>query len=164
MKRSFSLILVALIGALLATDVGLLMKHYQTPEAFALLEKVSSIHYLLLHKVGYLFASIKTLFSALLLIMWMRVLVYPAKAIALMYATTAYAVMWLLIGALILTGVVGVLQYSAGMPVNVVDLSLLVPTMPLRIRSWYMLMMVGIPSLLLVLPMLHNRSFASVDV
>ena len=91
-------------------------------------------------------------------------LVYPAKAIALMYATTAYAVMWLLIGALILTGVVGVLQYSAGMPVNVVDSSLLVPTMPLRIRSWYMLMMVGIPSLLLVLPMLHNRSFASVDV
>ena len=123
------------------------------------MEKISFIHYFLLHENGYNFALFKSFFSALLLAMWVWKLIYPSKVYALGYATLLYSFLWISIGALVLTGVVGVQQYSAGLPVNIFDFSLLVSSIPLGSLSLLVLIVVGLPLALLGIPKLHNRWF-----
>lgn len=148
---------VIITTLILISDLGMIIKYFQKPNAYALMENVSFIHYFLLHENGYSFALIKSFFSALLLAMWVRKLIYPTKVYALGYATSLYSFLWIFIGTLILTGVAGVLQYSAGLPVNIFDFSLLVSSIPFSSLSLLVLMVVGLPLTLLGIPKLHNR-------
>lgn len=91
--------------------------------------------------------------------MWLRRLIYPAKVHALGYATVLYSIVWFLIGAIVLTGVVGVLQYSAGFPINLTDFSLLVLSVPFGFLAMLVLTVVGLPLMLMSLPKLHNCWF-----
>lgn len=136
----------------------MIIKYHREPDAYSLMENVSFIHYFLLHKNGYKFALIKSLFSALLLMSWAWRLIHPAKVYSLGYATLLYSFSWLCVGALVLTGVNGVLQYSAGLPVNPFDLSLL--SLSISFGSFLLLVpiAVGLPLVLLGLLKLHNRA------
>lgn len=156
-KRIFPLLAVIVVTMILISDIGLIIKYYQKPKAYALMENISFVHYFFLHRNGYQFALTKSFFSALLLAMWLWRLIYPAKVYALGYATFLYSFVWVSIGVLVLTGVVGVLQYSAGLPVNLFDFSPLVLSMPFRSLSSLVLIVVGLPLVLLGLPRLHNR-------
>ncbi len=156
MKRIFSLLAVIIITTILISDIGMIIKYHQNPNSYSLMENISFIHYFFLHKNGYDFALIKSFFSALLLTMWIWRLIYPAKVYALGYATFLYSFAWTSIGALVLTGVVGVLQYSSGIPVNLFDFSPLVSSIPFGSLSSLVLIVVGLPLVLLGLPRLHN--------
>ena len=141
---------------ILISDIRLVIKYHQEPNAFLMMENISFIHYFILHENGYELSLIKSFFSALLLIMWLFQLVCPAKVNILGYATHLYSFVWTSIGALVVSGVVGVLQYSAGYPINLFDFSLLVLSVPLGLLSTLVLIVVGLPLVLLSLPKLHN--------
>ena len=156
MKRIFAFLSVALLIIILISDIGLIIKYHQEPNAYLMMEYISFIHYFVLHENGYEFALIKAFFSALLLAMWLWRLIYPAKVYMLGYAMLLYSFFWLSIGVLVLSGVTGVLQYSAGYPINLLDLSLLVNNVPFGLLAALVLFAVGSPLVLLSLPKLHN--------
>lgn len=162
MKRIFPLLAVIITTLIFISDIGIIIKYLNKPNAYSLMEKIYFTHYFLLHKHGFIFALLKSFFSALLLTMWAWKLIYPSKVYALGYATLLYSFFWTFIGALVLTGVVGVQQYSAGIPVNVFDFSLLVSSIPFGSLSLLLLMAVGLPLALLGIPKLHNRCFTGV--
>jgi hypothetical protein len=160
LKRVFSLSVVIVIAVILTTDIGMIMKYHQKPNAYSLMENISFIHFFLLHKNGYSFALIKLLFSVLLLMSWAWRVIHPTKIYLLSYATSLYSFFWLCVGALILSGMVGALQYSAGLPVNLFNPSLLVSSIPFGSLLLLVLMVVGLPLVMMGLPKLHNRALA----
>ncbi len=163
MERIFPLLAVIITTIILISDLGMIIKYYQNPNAYSLMDNISFIHYFLLHKNGHDFALFKSFFSTLLLAMWAWKLIYPSKVYALGYATLLYSLLWISIGALVLTGVVGVQQHSAGLPVNLFDFSLLVSSTTLTSLSLLVLIVIGPPLVLLGIPKLHNRLFSSVN-
>lgn len=70
MNRVVTLINIVLIGLILVSDVSLVMKYYQKPNAYALMSHVSSIHYYFLHQIGLQFAYVKVAISLLLIFSW----------------------------------------------------------------------------------------------
>lgn len=155
MKRIFSLIAVIIVAVVLTSDIGLVIKYDQNPDAYSLLKDISFVHYFIFVTNGIQFALAKLLFSALLFVLWAWRAIYPAKVYLLAYITYLYSFTWILIGALVLTGIVGVLQYSAGLPLNLCDFTLLFISAPLGLIA---LVAIGLPLILLGLPRLHNRS------
>lgn len=164
MKRTFSLLTIILIGVILVSDVGLLMKYYQNPKVYSLMEHVSFFHYFLLYKNGVEFALMKVLTSGVLLALWVCRFIYPSRVTVLGYATFVYSFAWVLIGATVLTGITGVLQYSSGLPIRILDLSPLVASMNFYSLLWLVLMIVALPLILMFLPKLHNSFYRSVSV
>ncbi|MBN8429361.1 hypothetical protein JF535_00725 [Microbulbifer salipaludis] len=157
MKRVFSLLAIIVIGVILVSDVGLLIKYAQKPEAYSLMENVSFVHYFILYKNGVEFALLKTIFSGLLMTFWIWRLIYPSRIEALKYATLVYSLLWVSIGGVVLTGISGVLQFSAGLTVKPFDMTPLVVSMNLKNLGVLVAISIALPMVLLFLPRLHNR-------
>ena len=158
MNRLVTLAGMSVILINLFADVGLLMKYYSKPDAFSLMREISVVHAFFLYGLGTGFAWLKLLASLLMMACWARKLVRPKRVVALQYATLAYALLWALIGVMVLTGVIGTLQYAAGMDIALHDFSLLArsigPVQLLSIVSGVVLF----PLALMALPMLYNRT------
>lgn len=138
------------------TDLGLLMKYIENPDTYSTMENISFIHYFLLHSNGEELAVIKILISASLFAFWTRRFIYPDQVTVLKYATFIYSFIWVLIGLLVLTGISGTLQYAAGIPIQLFDLSPLVTTMPISTLSVLISVVIGIPVFLVLIPKLNN--------
>ena len=154
MNRIFPLLAVGIVAVVLMSDIGLVMKYNQNPGAYSLLKNISFVHYLIFVTNGIQFALAKLLFSVLLFVLWTWRAIYPAKVYFLAYITYLYSFAWFLISALVLTGIVGVLQHSAGLPLKLYDFTLLFISTPLGLLA---LVAIGLPLILLGLPGLHNR-------
>lgn len=157
MSRVYAASVVVIFGVFLAVDWRLLSQYYQKPDRFSLFEGISPLHYFLLDEMGLLFAQAKMVFSLALLVVWIRVLVFPTRITALDHATTIYAAFWAFVGLFVFTGVIGLIQYGAGMPINIFDYRLLVATMPQPWLSWYLICVVGFPLVLVILTKLYKR-------
>lgn len=142
---------------ILASDIAMISKLHKNPNTYSLMERVSFLHHFLLLENGFAFAATKLFSSFLILAMWGWRAIRPAEVGALGYATQFYSLAWLLIGALALTGVVGVLQFSTGLPVNVFDFSALTSATSFSTLLLLALIVTGLPLMLLYLPRLHNH-------
>jgi len=162
LNRVVTLINIVLIGLILLSDVSLVMKYYQKPNAYALMSHVSSIHYYFLHQIGLQFAYVKVAISLLLIISWSHKLIYPSKVVLLKYATFFYSLLWILIGVLVLSDIVGTLQYSTSLPIDLYDFSLLVQSLTLLQLSKILSVVIILPLGLMVLPKLYNYTLTYV--
>lgn len=156
MSRVVSVICLVLIVFILVTDIGLVVKYYQKPNAYALMSQVSSFHYIVLHKVGIQFAHAKVVVSLLLLVSWLWKFLYPSKMSLLKNMTVLYSLLWVLIGMLVLTGIVGVLQYSAGAPIELYNFSSLVKSTSFAQLFSIVLSAVILPMVLMFMPRIYN--------
>ncbi len=157
MKRIFSLVAVGIIAFLLISDIGLLQKYMRYPDAYAAMRHVSFLHYLLLHERGIQFALFKLITSSLLLVSWLRTVVRPAKGLLLGAFTAAYALLWAFTGLLVLTGIVGILQHSVGMPIRYFDFTFLVSGMKAGNLAFLLASTVLLPLALMLLPVFNSR-------
>ena len=157
LSRLISLFAVVVIGGIFVSDVGLLIKYVQKPDAYSLMENVSFVHYFILYEKGIEFALLKAIFSAVLMFFWMWKLIYPSRVEALKYATLTYSLVWVFIGVIVLTGVSGILQFSAGLTVKPFDMTPLLISMNLKSLGFLVAMSVVLPIVLLLLPRLHNH-------
>ena len=157
MKRIFSLIGIILIVGILISDASMVIKYLKKPDSFMIMENISFIHWLLLHNLGYNFAILKLIFSTVMLVMWVCKFIYPTKAVTLAYVTSIYSFLWVFIGVLMLTGISGILQYSVNMPVELLNLSPLVTSIPIGKLIFLIASVILLPLLLLAVPKLHNR-------
>ena len=158
MNRIVSSIGIALIIWILVSDVGMVMKYYHKPNVYALMENISSLHYLILHKIGIQFAYAKVAISLFLLGAWSWRFLYPSRVLILKYATCIYSLLWVLIGILILSAIVGVLQYSVGLPIEPYNLSLLAYSLNSAELMKILSMTVALPLVLMALPRIYNRT------
>lgn len=158
MNKVTTLAGLGVILIILFADIALLAKYYAAPDSFSLLSQVSTVHAFLLHTIGRQFAWLKLLASLFMIVCWGRKLVVPARARALKYATMAYALLWALIGLIVLTGVVGTLQYAAGVEIVLHDFSLLVRSMGQAQLACIVSGVVLFPLALIALPALYNRT------
>jgi len=157
LKRIFSLLIAMIIAIIFISDIALLIKLQKNPNTYEILGRVSAIHLFLLHEYGYYFALLKALLSAALLALWGKNLINPTETYALQHATAAYGFLWGFIGLIIISGTTGLLQHSAGLPVELFDLSLLVSIIPFFSLLLLALGVIGPPLALMILPWLHNR-------
>lgn len=157
MKRILPLIAVVIIAFISVSDAGLLLKYQRNPNAYAAMQHVSFLHDLLLHKWGIQFALFKLVWSGLLLMIWLWQLVRPSGAGWIRSLTTAYALLWTCIGVLVLTGVVGVLQQVAGVPVRYFDFALLVSGMRTGGLAALVAVTALLPLVLVLLPIFNDR-------
>lgn len=157
MKRCISIAISILITLTLITDIGLIIKYHQKPNVFSSFEHISFIHYFIFHSNGIEFSIFKTIFSVSLLSLWVWRSIHPNQVNLLGYATLIYSLLWTLIGALVLTGVSGILQLSAGLPINLLDLSLLTSSASRAQIASLLSVIILFPLALMTLPRLYNR-------
>lgn len=89
-------------------------------------------------------------------------MIYPSKVVFLKYANFVYSLLWILIGLLVLSGIVGILQNSASLPINLYDFSLLVQSLTLLQLSKILSVVIILPLGLMVLPKLYNYTLTDV--
>jgi hypothetical protein len=157
MKRVASVIAIILIAVILVSDIELIAKYYQKPGAYALMENVSFLHFLLLSEWGVQFAYAKVTLSLIMIFFWSSKVIYPTEVTILRYTTLVYALIWTIIGLLVLTGIVGILQYSAGLPIRLYDFSPLFASMGFANLTKLTFGIVGLPIVLIFIPVLHNK-------
>ena len=157
MKRVFSFLAVVIIGLILISDVGILIKLYKKPESYALMEHISFIHFFLLYDQGVEFSVLKLFFSFSLLLSWLWIFIRPVKIIKLSYITYVYSFLWVFMGILVLTGVNALLQYSAGAPIKLWDLYALIISIKLETLMVLVIGVIVLPLSLMLIPRLHNR-------
>lgn len=157
MKRQFSFLAMVVIGITLVSDIALLMKYYHKPNAFYLMERISWLHALVLHEYGQWFALFKAGCSGMLFSFWLQRFINPSPVKGLGYATLFYAVIWMALGLLVLTGISGMLQHSSGGRVDLLNWYALYRGLGMADLLSMLVMLIAIPLLLLVVPRLHNR-------
>ncbi|MCY0965891.1 hypothetical protein [Parathalassolituus penaei] len=157
MKRQFSFLAVVVIGINLVSDIALLMKYLQKPNAFYLMDRISWIHDLILHEYGQWFALFKAVCSGMLFSLWLQRFINPSPVKGLGYATLFYALFWMTSGLLVMTGISGMLQQSSGYPVDLLSWHALYHGLGMTDLLSMLVMLIVIPLLLLVVPRLHNR-------
>ncbi|MGD8912823.1 MAG: hypothetical protein PVI97_06195 [Candidatus Thiodiazotropha sp.] len=157
MKRIASVIAIFLIVVILVSDIEMIAKYYQKPNAYALMENVSFLHFLFLVEWGVQFAYAKAALSLIMLFFWSYKLAYPAEVTTLRYTTLVYALTWAIIGLLVLTGIVGIHQYSAGLPIRLYDFLPLFVDMGIANLTKLIFVIVCLPLLLMIVPVLHNK-------
>lgn len=146
-----------IIFGILISDAGMLIKYLQKPNSFKIMENISFIHWLILHSLGYKFAILKLAFSVVMFVMWGWKFIRPTRAVTLEYFTYIYSLLWVCIGVLILTGISGILQYSVNIPIQLLNLSPLISSVPTNQFVFLILAIIFLPLLLLAVPKLHNR-------
>lgn len=151
MKRTLSALVVIVISVAFIPDLLFLEKYSTHPDRFASAHKLSFVHGYLLHTNGYYFALSKLLFSLFLLLVWASKIINPVKANWACHWTSAYSLFLILNGWLMLTGMVGVLQMAAGLPVNIFDFSIFV-SLPAPMLLILLLAVISLPLLLMLLP------------
>lgn len=158
MKRILSALIVVLMSVVVVSDLFFLEKYFTQPDRFDLFHGFSFLHGYLLSTYGYYFALLRLLFSVTLLLAWVGKLMRPVKAGWIYHWTSIYALFLILNGLLVLTGLIGVLQVSVGLPVNIFDFSVLV-SFPALIVLILLLSVIGFPLLLVLLSRLYSHKF-----
>ena len=157
MKRIFSLLGIVLIACIFISDAKLVIKYINKPNAFIIMEHISFVHWLLLHSLGYMLAILKLVFSTVMLVMWGWKCLYPTKVVVLEYVTSIYSLLWVSLGVLMLTGISEILQYSANMPVELLNFYSLVSSVSAGKLIFLVAGIIFMPLMLLAVPKLHNR-------
>jgi hypothetical protein len=156
-RRIIPLSAIIILAIILIADIGLISKYQQKPSAFELTEKVSFIHYAIFHVSGIYFAYVKAAISTLLLALWAWQFLFPSKLHIIKHLTATYSLVWSVIGVFVITGVVGVLQYSAGLHIKLYDFTPLIVGLGLRNAILLSLAVIWFPLALMFIPRLHNR-------
>lgn len=156
MKRIFPLIAIGIIAALAISDIKLLLRCLQDPNTYSAMMGVSFVHYMILHEWSVQFAEFKLAMSGLLFAIWLWKLIKPFTAKWVVTLTSVYALLWASFGLLVLTGIVGLLQHVAEVPIRYFDFTLLVSGMGSRGVALLVAGSVVMPLLLLLLPTLDG--------
>ena len=158
MKRILPALIAIFISIALISDLLFLEKYSTQPDRFDSFHSFSFLHGYLLSTHGYYLAILKLLFSTTLLLVWVSKLIKPVKSSRICHWTSVYALFLMFNGLLMLTGLVGVLQVAAGLPVNIFDFSILV-SLPSLMLLILLLAVISLPILLMLLPRLYNYRF-----
>ena len=158
MKRTLPALIAIFISMALISDLFFLEKYSTQPDRFDSFHEFSFLHGYLLSTHGFYLAILKLFFSTTLLLVWVNKLIKPVKSIRACNWTSAYALFLMLNGMLMLTGLIGVLQVAAGLPVNIFDFSILA-SLPALTVLILLLAVISLPVLLIVLPRLYNYRF-----
>src|SRR5690606_25448672 len=117
MKRIFVVTcLLALSSFYLLIDIGLLLRLDAKPQTFAAVAGFSLVHRWLLVDGAATLALLKVGFTLAVIGAWLLALLRPQATRLAARLNSLYALWWLLLGGLIYSSVIGVLQQVAGQP------------------------------------------------